>query len=269
MTKKILMGASFLALLAAFPAFAQTEAHTETKAEVSTSGTLGSTLNKVEGALDRTVEKTKAVTKNTVQDVKTYFSNDDDITAVTSLNVSSKLTADELMGASVEDNQGKKIGTVSDVLVDADGDAERVILKDGGVLGLGGKLVAVDYEDMDKLAANGDILVKLSQSDLKTAKSFDDSAVPTGQFLASKLIGSKVVDVEGKNVATVDNIVFDGDEADYVVVNFDKVLGMGGDQAALDFEALDLVNNAGKYSFRLNTQQSAQFANYKQTTKAN
>ncbi len=297
MTNKILMGASVLAVLAAFPAFAETKvdanASTEAKVEAKldqAGDSIKENAKKAGEAIDRQTERagaatreayedTKAASKEAYSDVKTYFSDDKDIKAVSSLDVKGRLTADELLGATVENPSGENIGKIEDILVDKEGDAETVVINDGGVLGLGGKLVAFDYDIIEGFTGDKDVVVKLTEKSIKDAKRFEYEApktadakisvMPASQFSVKKIIDAKVVDAQGKAVANVDTVAFEDDDADYVIVTFNKILGMGGDQAALDFEAIDLVNNNGKYQFKLNSQQTAQFETHKATTKAN
>lgn len=275
MTNKILMGASVLAILISLPAFAETKA----KAEVSTETKVENALDKAGNTIEKTADKAVAATKEGYADVKAYFSDDKNIETVTSVNVMSRLTADEVIGATVQNPAGETIGKVEDILVNKEGDAERVIISDGGVLGLGGKLASFDYDLIEGMTPDQDIVVKLTEKSIKDAKGFEYepsktpdpkvAAMPADMFSVNKIIGSKVVDSKGKAVAKVDTVAFDDDDADYLIVTFNKIMGMGGDTAALDFEALEMTNNKGKYTFKLNAQQAAQFQNYKATTKAN
>ncbi len=266
MNKKILMAASVLAILASLPAYAETAADAAARVEVKTENV----LDKAGNAIERNAEKAKAATKEAYSDVKAYFTDDNNISAVTDLKMSSVRTADKLIGATVQDPAGKDIGKIEDTLVSKDGDIERVIINDGGVLGLGGKLASFDDDVIEGIRNNEDVVVKLNEASIKNATAFEyDKSMPAGTYSVKKLIGAKVLDDKGKNIGSVDTIAFDGDDADYVVVSFNKILGLGGDKAAMDFEALDIVDNGGKYSFRLNAEQSAQFNSFKQSTKAN
>ncbi len=297
MTNKILMGASVLALIAAFPAFAETKAEanvsTETKIEhkLDRAGeSIKETAKETGAAIDRHTERagaatreayedTKAATKDAYGEVKAYFSDDGDVKAMSSVNLAARLTADELIGTQVEDAAGKKLGKIEDILVDAEGDAETVVINDGGVTGLGGKLVAFDYDIIEGFNGDKNVVIKANEKAIKEAKRFEYEApstpdakiavMPTAQYSVKKLLDAKVVDAQGKAVANVDTIAFEDDDADYLVVSFDKIFGMGGEKAALDFEALDIVNNNGKYTFKLNSQQTAQFEAQKAATKAN
>jgi sporulation protein YlmC with PRC-barrel domain len=284
MTNKILMGASLLAILAAFPALAETKAEvsTETKIENkldSAGESIKENAKKAGEAIERQTDKAAAATKEKYGDMKAYFSDDKDIKAISSVDVNTRLTADELIGTNVEDPSGKNIGSIEDILVDKEGDAETVVINDGGVLGLGGKLVAFDYDIIEGFTGDEDVVVKLDEKSIEQAKRFEYKApekadpkiatMPAAQYSVKKIIDAKVVDTKGKAVANVDTVSFEGDDADYLIVTFNKILGMGGDKAALDFEALDLVDTNGKYTFKLSTQQTAQFENYKSETKSN
>jgi sporulation protein YlmC with PRC-barrel domain len=269
MMKKILTGASVLAVLAAFPAFAA-DTKAEAEAKVEATGTkVERGLEKAGETIEKKTEQAGAAVKEKYSEVKAYFTDDDDVKVMSSVNVMNRLTADEVIGAKVMDPQGKDIGSVQDILVDAEGDAERVIINDGGVLGLGGKLVSFDYDIIEGVNTDADVVVKLSEASVKEAKAFDDKAIPAELYSVKEITGSKVVDAQGKAVATVDTVAFEDDDADYLIVTFNRILGMGGERAALDFDALDLSNNKGKYTFKLNSQQTAQFENYKEAPKAN
>lgn len=276
MTKTILLGASMLAIVTAFPAFAETAVKTDTSAEVK----VEKALEKTGDAISNAAKKTEATVKDAYSDVKAYFADEDDVKAVSSINVSNRNTAKALLGTGVQNAEGKTIGKIQDVLVDADGDAETVIIQDNaGILGLGSKLAAFDFDVIEGYNKSNDVVVKLSEQSIKAAKPFDFDAnaaakasvptttVPQGQYALSKILSADVIGPDGKKVATVENVAFNGDDADYVIVAFNQILGMGGDKAALNMEALNLIEKDGKYTFQLSSDQTAQFHNYK--TKSN
>ena len=53
--------------------------------------------------------------------------------------------ASGLVGATVYNDQGNSIGTVSDLLVSSDGSVQNAVLSVGGFLGIGSKLVEVPF----------------------------------------------------------------------------------------------------------------------------
>lgn len=59
------------------------------------------------------------------------------------------LTADELKGVNLYDANNADVGSVSDVVLSADGKIERVIVDIGGFLGIGAKPVALPFAEID------------------------------------------------------------------------------------------------------------------------
>lgn len=261
MTKKILMGVSVLAMMIALPAFAA-----ETKTEASTGAKVEAKLDEAGAAIERTADKAAAKTKEAYQDVKAYFNEKDDDAMV---NINARVTAEELIGTTVENPKGENVGSIKDILIDSEGDAETVIISDSA-LGLGGKLAAFDYDIIEGFNKNDNAVVKLNEKQIDAAKKFEYEAnMPKGQLSVAKILDSKVYDANGKAVADVDTVAFEGDDADYIVVTFNKILGVGGDKAALNIDALDIKPKDDNYAFTLTQSQSAQFESAKESAKAN
>jgi sporulation protein YlmC with PRC-barrel domain len=284
MSKKILMGASVLAMLVALPALAaehKTEASTSAKVEAkmdSAGEAIKDKANKAEASIERNADKAEEKAKEAYADVKAYFNDDHKDGEVISLNANSRLTAEELIGAKVEDASGKNLGEIKDILISKDGDAETVIISDSA-FGLGGKLAAFDYDVIKGFTGDKDAVAKLTEAQIKNAKRFEYKAdakadantmvQPADQLSVAKILDSKVYDANGKAVADVDTVAFEGDDADYIVVTFNKILGIGGDKAALNIDALGVAEKDDKYRFTLTQQQSAQFQTAKENAKAN
>ena len=58
-------------------------------------------------------------------------------------------SADQMMGKTVVGPDGRKLGTVADVIIDpSSGEAQEVILSHGGLLGLGEKQVAIEFSKL-------------------------------------------------------------------------------------------------------------------------
>ncbi len=270
MTKTILMGASFLALLAAFPAFAETKVHAET----STEAKVESTMDRAGKSIERTADKAGAAIKEAYNDVKAYFDEDN---KGANVNINSRLTAEELIGTTIENAKGENVGEIKDILISADGDAEMVVISDSA-LGLGGKMAVFDYDVIEGFNADNNAVVKLSEAQIDAAKRFEYEAdkadantttMPANHLSLAKILDSKVYDANGKAVADIDTVAFDDDDADYIVVTFNKVLGVGGDKAALNIDALDVKPKGDNYAFTLTQSQSAEFKSAKDAAKAN
>ncbi|MQP65842.1 PRC-barrel domain containing protein [Niveispirillum sp. SYP-B3756] len=71
-----------------------------------------------------------------------------------------RASAEALMGRTVIGSDGKKLGEVKDVILDANsGSAKQVIISSGGFLGIGEKDIAVKFEDAKVLAGNEKVQV--------------------------------------------------------------------------------------------------------------
>jgi sporulation protein YlmC with PRC-barrel domain len=77
-----------------------------------------------------------------------------------------QVTADSLVGTTVRDVQGKDIGQVSQLLIDArEGKVTSVIIKRGGAFGFGGKDMSVPWEAL-KIQRDQEKLVVTMQQDM-------------------------------------------------------------------------------------------------------
>lgn len=277
MKKTILMGASLLAVMAAVPALAAetgVKAETNAEAKVETGldkagNVIGNAAEKTGNVISNAASKTEAAAKNAYSDVKAYFNDDKNLELTSSVTVAKSSTAEALIGTSVHNAAGKDVGKIHDIIIDAEGDAKWVIIEDGGLLGLGSKLAAFDYDVVEGFDRDKDVVVKLSEQSVKAAKPFEESGLAAGEFSVSKLIGADVIGADGKKIGDVETVSFDGDDAEYLIVGFDKILGLGGDKAALNLEALQLAQAGDDYSVKLNAQQSAQFKVHKEQTQSN
>jgi sporulation protein YlmC with PRC-barrel domain len=66
-----------------------------------------------------------------------------DFATQTDLFPSGSYSAEELIGLSVQNASGENVATISDIIVDRTGAAKKIVLSEGGVLGVGARLVAV------------------------------------------------------------------------------------------------------------------------------
>lgn len=89
--------------------------------------------------------------------------------------------AEHLIGKDVVGSANEEIGTVKDVILDPQsGKARQLVVASGGFLGIGGKLVAVDYNDaeLDERAAKV-LIPDLSRAQIQAMREFtyDDNMV--------------------------------------------------------------------------------------------
>ncbi|QCG91845.1 DUF4142 domain-containing protein [Azospirillum sp. TSH100] len=99
---------------------------------------------------------------------------------------------EKMMGKDVYGENGKKLGDVADIILDAQtGKATQVILNRGGVLGIGAKHVALDY---NLLRSDGDRVVarQVTEDQVKQMAEFkyDDTTVSLGKRHGGNSSGS-------------------------------------------------------------------------------
>lgn len=154
---------------------------------------------------------------------------------------SGEVEASDLIGASVHDAAGEEIATVSDVwLADADS-AAMIILRDGGVAGVGGELRAVDFQtaaivaDPETAGDEPDVIVQYTGETLSTLPKFEQTAVDDYR-LASEMIGTTAaVSFSGDSARINDLILTNTGETRYAVISPDLITT---DQIVVDAGAI-------------------------------
>lgn len=81
------------------------------------------------------------------------------------------LTA-KIVGKDVMGVTGERIAKVDDVLLDKDGRVSGLVLSAGGVLGIGGKLVAISWQELDAAEDADAISVSLTAEEIDAAPEF-------------------------------------------------------------------------------------------------
>ena len=92
-----------------------------------------------------------------------------------------RTSAEQLVGKNVIGAANEDIGKVKDVILDPEsGKARQLIVASGGFLGIGEKLVAVDYNDAEMDARSKKVMIPgLSRSQVQAMRefSYDDNMV--------------------------------------------------------------------------------------------
>jgi len=93
------------------------------------------------------------------------------------------IRASELIGMSVYNMEGKALGSIHDIVVDADsGQPKYVAISYGGFLGMGDKLYAVPWKAFKAQRIAGtdglQLVIDVSQEKIKSAKGFDQENWP-------------------------------------------------------------------------------------------
>jgi sporulation protein YlmC with PRC-barrel domain len=78
-----------------------------------------------------------------------------------------------VVGATVASPDGEMIGSIDDVLIDAeDGSVTAVIISVGGFLGFGAKTIAVDWEELDIVYDGYEVTLDLAPQEAEDAEEF-------------------------------------------------------------------------------------------------
>lgn len=83
-----------------------------------------------------------------------------------------QILVDEIVGMDVVDATGNKIGTVDNVVLDKSGQLSGLVLSAGEILGLGGKTVAISWQDVAAVENAEAITVNLTEEQLAAAPEF-------------------------------------------------------------------------------------------------
>jgi sporulation protein YlmC with PRC-barrel domain len=92
--------------------------------------------------------------------------------AVISAQSDGEVRADQLIGMTVFNAQGEKVGTVHDILLDQEGKATGVVLSVGGVLGVGAKSVGLTWKEIDVKPEQQQVQISYTKDQLEAAPDF-------------------------------------------------------------------------------------------------
>lgn len=154
------------------------------------------------------------------------------------------IAAGNVVGADVVGSDGKTLGVVDDLVLDANDAVKQVIVADGAVFGFGGKMVAVDFEgaSITRDEKGGHVVrIGMTGETLENATGFDKAPLEkTGDELASSYIGREVaLATEEDGTGEISDLILDQNgAAKYTVIEYGSTLGVGGNRVAVDFEKL-------------------------------
>jgi hypothetical protein len=193
------------------------------------------------------------------------------------VNINNNTTVEVLLGQPIYSHDKQKIATLEDIILDADGTAQMVVVKDLGLLGFGGKLAAFDYSTVVKTDAKGNIVTPLSKSAIESAAEFSYKTeksnakvrmIPNDGYSVSQLLDGKLRGADDKSVADIDNIAFNNGKASMVIASYGGVLNMGANHVALDFDSAQLVRADGSVDLKLDANETKAFEKLKKAPKA-
>lgn len=112
----------------------------------------------------------------------------------TLLPSANSMSANELIGVPVINLQNEKIGTVDDLLIEDNNQVALAVISVGGFLGVGDKLVAVPYGDLQILQTDGEpqVVAHMTRADLEALPSFQYEPVMPAAGEQSGDVGATV-----------------------------------------------------------------------------
>lgn len=189
-----------------------------------------------------------------------------------------RMRLDNLLGREITTAAGEEVGDIESVIVDESGKIRAVIVGVGGFLGLGERLVAMDWKDL-QLRDNGRIIQSnLSREELKALPPYEYERVEqrgtafvdrryrerradgggsraaagreaewTGvqSLKISNLLGASVVNGQGETIGEVEEILVERGRT-ALVLSVGEFLGIGGQSVTLDLANARLQQRSGK-----------------------
>jgi sporulation protein YlmC with PRC-barrel domain len=263
MKTKTMTAASALALMIAFPVHAESVYANEQNTTMSQDVKQG-------------LQNTDNAMRETADDIKAFFVGDEADNRMKPALIRRNMTANGLIGSPVLNANGERIATIKDIIIGKNGRAALAVVSDDGLLGIGSKVAAFDYNRVVTQRYDGTVGMTLSQEMIDRAADFSydqkdwakAKVMPAGAVSTNMLLDGDVLDSKGNKVASIDNVYFRNADAAQVVVGFNKTFGLGGDAASIDYDEVRMIRKDDTLDFKLSDNQSAQFKRFK-TSVAN
>ena len=264
MKKIILTTASVIVLISMSPSYAET---VKLKTEIETKS--NSNDNETKETLN-TAKKTKNDTSKNYDEIKTTLlgkkSEDKNISFV----IETRKTANGIIGHDIYDKKGASLAKITDIILDKNGAAIMVIVSES-MLGTGTK-ASFDYSTITHFEADGDVVLPLTQEIIDNASAFsydkedgDESmqVMPDDGYSVNKILSGNLINQKNKSISEIDNISFKSAKMNIIIAGFDKTLGMGGKQAAIDYDDVKIIRTDSNLNLQLSKDKAMQFVNYK------
>ncbi|ABS61673.1 PRC-barrel domain protein [Parvibaculum lavamentivorans DS-1] len=175
----------------------------------------------------------------------------------------SAISARDLIGATVVGPTGDEVGSVSDLVFDDDNALEQVVVSDGGILGFGGKEVAVDFEGATVTRGEGDdpeVRIGMTAEAIEGVAEFDKTPyTDAGDRLGSAYIDREVrlASAEDRSGELHDLILDDSGAAKYAVVEFGGLLEIDS-QLAVEIDSLTTASAEEPFSLSMTEEELRQ-----------
>lgn len=226
-------------------------------------------------AVSDTLEDVGEAVSETVEDIKTALTEKEPNIRPAPEKIDAAMTAEGMIGKSLFAKDRTKVGTIRDIILDAEGKARLVVIEDDVLMSAGHKLAAFDYEAVTLSTKAGDSLADVSEASMKGKTRFsydavsdpDVRSVPENGFSLKDILAGKLVDQGGSELAKIHNVTLQEGRPAMLIAGYGEILGLGGHQIALDFDAPELVRADNSVNLKLSAYQTEKFNAYKASRK--
>ena len=157
---------------------------------------------------------------------------------------SGEVEASDLIGASIHNAAGEQVATVSDIWLAASGGAPMIVVREGGVAGVGGELHTVAFTeatiapDPETVGDEPKVIVQYTGETIKTLPKFEQAAADDYR-LASEVMGTTAALAGTGEAARINDLILTPTgEARFAVITPDLV---SMNQVVVDARALTLA----------------------------
>lgn len=169
-----------------------------------------------------------------------------------------EMEASDLIGASVHGPAGEEIATVADVFLGTNGMEPVLLVRDGGVSGLGGDLRTLNFAAATMSASDDgdepDVIVQIAEENLETLAEFEQEEMNDFR-LASEMMGAvPAISFSGDQARVNDLILTEGGELRYAVISPGLV---STDQIVIDASAIKVAEGDGEGEVVIDIDQAA------------
>lgn len=168
-----------------------------------------------------------------------------------------ELEASDLIGASVHGPAGEEIATVADIFLGTTGMEPVLLVRDGGITGLGGDLRTLNFSAATVSGEAGDepdLIIAIAEETLETLPEFEQDDM-NDYRLASEVMGvTTAMSFSGDQARVNDLILTNAGELRYAVISPGLV---STDQIVVDAEAIQVAQGDGEGEVMIDLDQAA------------
>ena len=170
-----------------------------------------------------------------------------------------EIEASDLIGASVHDAAGEEIATVADIHLGGNGMDNTILVRDGGVSGLGGDLrvLAFDAATMtatDDAGEEPNVVIAMTEGELETLPMFEQDEM-NDYRLASEMMGAvPAISFSGDQARVNDLILTASGDVRYAVISPGLVTT---EQIVVDADAIKVAEGDSEGELTIDIDQAA------------